>query len=93
MDARNFFDPTHKGILKRNQFGYSAGGPFLKNKLFWFTDYQGTRQTQGISTGRALVPTAAERSGNLSADLSRHSQWRLLGQRAVAAAGLRRHGW
>ena len=70
MDARNFFDPTHKGILKRNQFGYSAGGPFLKNKLFWFTDYQGTRQTQGISTGRALVPTAAERSGDLSADLS-----------------------
>src|SRR5229473_6806751 len=41
LDARNFFDPTTKGVLKRNQFGYSAGGPFIKNKLFWFTDYQG----------------------------------------------------
>ena len=68
MDARNFFDPTHKGVLKRNQFGYSAGGPALKNKLFWFTDYQGTRQIQGISTGLVTVPTAAARGGDLSGD-------------------------
>ena len=70
MDARNFFDPKTKGILKRNQFGYSAGGRFIKDKVFWFTDYQGTRQTAGISTGRVQVPTAAERSGDLSANLS-----------------------
>jgi hypothetical protein len=33
-------------VLKRNQFGYAVGGPALKNRLFWFTDYQGTRQSQ-----------------------------------------------
>src|SRR6266853_5443938 len=47
FDARNFFDPT-KAELRRNQFGYAIGGPFWKNKLFWFTDYQGTRQVQEI---------------------------------------------
>ncbi len=40
LDARNFFDQT-KGVLKRNQFGYAVGGPAIRNRLFWFTDYQG----------------------------------------------------
>jgi hypothetical protein len=65
MDARNFFDPT-KAELRRNQFGYAVGGPFLKNRLFWFTDYQGTRQVQGASTGIVQLPTAAERAGNFN---------------------------
>ncbi len=63
MDARSFFDQT-RAELKRNQFGYAVGGPFWKNRLFWFTDYQGTRQTQGASTGIVAVPTTAERAGN-----------------------------
>jgi Carboxypeptidase regulatory-like domain len=62
FDARNFFDPT-KAELRRNQFGYAVGGPFWKNKLFWFTDYQGTRQVQGASTGLLQLPTAAQRGG------------------------------
>src|SRR5437588_1804599 len=62
FDARNFFDPT-KAELRRNQFGYAAGGPFYKNKLFWFTDYQGTRQVQGASTGLVPVPTPEQRTG------------------------------
>jgi hypothetical protein len=62
FDARNFFDPT-KAELRRNQFGYAMGGPFWKNKLFWFTDYQGTRQVQGASTGLVTVPTADQRNG------------------------------
>ena len=41
--------------LRRNQFGYAVGGPFWKNKLFWFTDYQGTRQVGGASTGFVTV--------------------------------------
>ncbi len=65
FDARGFFDPT-KAELRRNQFGYAAGGPFWKNKLFWFTDYQGTRQTQGASTGLVAVPSADQRSGIFS---------------------------
>jgi hypothetical protein len=49
MDARAFFDPT-RATLKRNQFGYAVGGPAVKNKLFWFTDYQGTREVSGAPT-------------------------------------------
>jgi Carboxypeptidase regulatory-like domain len=63
LDARNFFAPS-KSELRRNQFGYAAGGPFWKSKLFWFSDYQGTRQVQGAETGLVTVPTAAQRSGD-----------------------------
>jgi hypothetical protein len=62
MDARGFFDPF-KAELRRNQFGYAVGGPIWKNKLFWFTDYQGTRQVQGASTGVKQLPTADQRQG------------------------------
>src|SRR6267378_3749331 len=62
FDATKYFD-TSKAELRRNQFGYAIGGPFWKNKLFWFTDYQGTRQVQGASTGRITVPTADQRNG------------------------------
>ena len=65
MDARNFFDPS-KAELRRNQFGYAIGGPLLKNKLFWFTDYQGTRQVTGASTGAVKLPTASQRQGIFS---------------------------
>jgi hypothetical protein len=36
-----------KDALSRNQFGFTAGGPFIKNKLFWFVSYQGQRQSAG----------------------------------------------
>jgi len=62
FDARAFFDPT-KADLRRNQFGYAVGGPFWRNKIFWFTDYQGTRQTEGASTGIVQLPTVAQRQG------------------------------
>jgi len=70
LDAKNYFTSS-KSELRRNQFGYAAGGPVLKNKLFWFSDYQGTRQVQGAETGLVSVPTDAQRAGNFSpADLS-----------------------
>src|SRR5581483_8914870 len=77
LDANNFFDnqappgpdgKAPRAALRRNQFGYAIGGPFLKNRLFWFTDYQATRQTQAASTGIVQLPTAAERSGIFSPD-------------------------
>lgn len=65
LDARNFFSPE-RSFYRQNQFGGTAGGPIKKNKIFFFADYQGTRQSQGIDTGLIPVPSLADRSGNLS---------------------------
>jgi hypothetical protein len=62
MDARNFFTPT-KSELRQNQFGFTAGGPFWKDKLFWFTDYQGTRRIAGAETGIVNLPSVAQLGG------------------------------
>ena len=64
LDARNFFSPE-RSFYRQNQFGGTIGGPVRRNKLFFFGDYQGTRQSQGIDTGLIPVPTLADRSGNL----------------------------
>src|SRR5262249_26499430 len=64
LDAKNFFDPAVEAY-RQNQFGGALGGPVVKNKIFLFADYQGTRTTEGISTGRIPVPTTSDRSGNL----------------------------
>jgi hypothetical protein len=65
LDARNYFSPT-RGAYRQNQFGGTLGGPIRRNKIFFFTDYQGTRQTQGIDTGEISVPSNADRTGDLS---------------------------
>ncbi len=46
--------------------GGTIGGPIRKNKVFFFADYQGTRQTQGVDTGTIGVPSTADRGGNLT---------------------------
>ncbi len=66
MNAKNYFAPTHD-TLKRNQYGFAVGGPVLKNKLFYFGTYQGTRIRSSAQGNVAFVPTAAERSGDFSA--------------------------
>jgi hypothetical protein len=64
LDARNFFAPV-KPAYKQNQFGGSLGGPIKKNRLFFFGDYEGFRQSQG-QTFKTSLPTAAERLGNFA---------------------------
>ena len=65
LDARNFFSPA-RGIFQQNQFGGTFGGPVVRKKLFFFTDYQGTRMKQGVDTGLIAVPSEQDRSGNLA---------------------------
>jgi hypothetical protein len=52
--------------LRRDQFGGSVGGPFLKNKLFGFGDYQATRDGSPNGSGFDTVPTALMRQGNFT---------------------------
>jgi hypothetical protein len=63
--ARNFFD-TAKPAFHRNQFGGSIGGPILKDRTFFFADYEGLRQSQGY-TQVDTVPSQAVRDGHLCA--------------------------
>ena len=65
LDARNYFSPT-RGTFIQNQFGGTVGGPIRRNKVFFFSDYQGTRQRQGVDTGLIPVPSNAERAGDFS---------------------------
>jgi hypothetical protein len=64
LDAANFFD-IEKPPFRRNQFGGSLGGPIWKGHTYFFADYEGIRQSQGV-TNRGAVPSEAARAGNLS---------------------------
>jgi hypothetical protein len=68
MDARDFFnpEPNPKPDVKRDQGGFSIGGPIVKNKTFFFADFEKVRSLQATS-GLATVPTLAERMGDFSA--------------------------
>jgi hypothetical protein len=63
MDANSWFSGGTKPELKRHQFGGVIGGPILKDKIFFFTDYQQTRQVAGLSTGVVQVMSNDERNG------------------------------
>ncbi|HTD21400.1 MAG TPA: carboxypeptidase regulatory-like domain-containing protein [Terriglobales bacterium] len=65
FDARNFFDGPSVPSFRRNQFGGSIGGPIIRKKTFFFADYEGVRQSLGVSQ-IAIVPTGAARQGHLA---------------------------
>jgi hypothetical protein len=67
LDSKNFFDTTDTKTppYKQNQFGFTFGGPIVKNHTFFFGDYQGTR-IRNTETFQSFVPTATERTGDFS---------------------------
>lgn len=66
LDAANYFSTTGVSPYKQNQFGGDVGGPILKDRLFYFGSYQGTRFHSTNPLGFAFVPDARERTGDFS---------------------------
>jgi Carboxypeptidase regulatory-like domain/TonB-dependent Receptor Plug Domain/TonB dependent receptor len=64
LDTRNYFDVGGVPPFKRNQFGGAVGGPIFKNRTFFFADYEGIRQSKGISV-LTTVPSQAAWNGTL----------------------------
>ena len=89
LQARNFFDRNPNFVdkkghfrpppLNRNEFGGILGGPLVRNRTFFFGDYQGTRQVRG-SVGRRTVPDTTFMAGDLSAILGPQIGTDLLGR-------------
>jgi hypothetical protein len=69
LDARNAFDQQGRQPYQQNQFGATIGGPILKNRLFFFGDYEGLRIRQALPQ-LSLVPTPAQISGDFSSYLT-----------------------
>src|SRR6266699_2168600 len=67
LNAGTVWDPLPKAALRWNMFGATLGGPILKNKLFFFVDYQGQRFDHPSSTASFTAFTTAEKSGDFGA--------------------------
>src|SRR5271166_847086 len=68
IDARDFFNPSFVGPKpdsRRDQGGFSVGGPIKKDRTFFFVDFEKVRSSSA-SSGVATVPTLAERMGDFS---------------------------
>jgi hypothetical protein len=68
LDSRDYFaraGNTPKAAFRRNQFGGAVGGPIIRDKTFFFFDYEGMRQGKGITTS-ITVPSDLARGGTLT---------------------------
>ena len=68
LNANSFFANragSKRPVFRFNQFGLTAGGPLVKNKTFWFFNFEGLRQRTPVSY-RFTVPTALQRTGDFS---------------------------
>ena len=70
LNSTGYFKPAtgEKPPLRRNQFGGVLGGPIVKNKAFFFGDYEGFRQDRKLTTF-STIPTALQKQGILSIDI------------------------
>ncbi len=72
FDSKSFFAERanqDKAKNDQNQFGFNVGGPIVKNRAFFFGDFEGTRITQGVLR-TTRVPTEAERNGIFSSTIT-----------------------
>ncbi len=77
LKANNFFANARgqkRGIFHFNQFGAAGGGPVIKNKTFFFADFQGYRERSTLGGQFATVPTALQRAGDFSQTFNAQGQ-------------------
>ncbi len=57
LNATGFFKPANgeKPPLERNQFGGTIGGPVVRNRAFFFADYEAFRQTRGVPSSSTIA--------------------------------------
>jgi hypothetical protein len=69
LDAADWFENNQgikRGELRQNQFGVTGGGPIIKNKIFFFGDYEGLRRVAGNTLSGLSVPTVLERNSGFT---------------------------
>ena len=69
LDAKNAFDQFGRQPYKQNQFGFTLGGPIIKNRTFFFGDYEGLRVRQATPILN-VIPTPAMTAGDFTGNLT-----------------------
>ena len=88
-DWSNNFNGAPRAAIRWNNFGGTLGGPIKKDKLFFFIDYQGSRDDTPTSIQTTTLFTAAERQGNFSQLLTLGTPIQLYNPFSVTSAGNR----
>ncbi len=92
LNANDFFlNHTHqpRPALNQNQYGFTVGGPIFKNRLLFFTSYQGTNQTNGVAAGQSRIACVASfNEPPLTDDRSALALGKLFGGSAGALGGV-----
>ena len=70
LDAKNYFDVNGRGAYHQNQFGGTFGGPVVRDKMFFFADYQGNRVIQAVPQTIHGAPSTATEAGDFSGIIS-----------------------